>query len=113
MAVRPERRFQSIEQMRIALESPLEEDVERTVKLELPLRLEIHRGGESRIQQSASQFLNHHHRFPLSASWAKWHWGIGILMAAATWGGIAYWLTGPSVPHPVSSIAPQVIRQTD
>ncbi|HRF43182.1 MAG TPA: bifunctional serine/threonine-protein kinase/formylglycine-generating enzyme family protein [Candidatus Competibacteraceae bacterium] len=45
IAVRPEKRFQTISQMRAALEAPLEEE-ERTVKLELPLRSEVHRSGE-------------------------------------------------------------------
>ena len=106
MAVRPERRFQSIEQMRMALESPLEEDVEHTVKLELPLRSGVHRGGE-KPHPIASEPVSEPSPISPQPFWAKWHWGIGILMMAAlVGGGIAYWLTGPSISHPVPPSIP-------
>jgi len=46
ISVRPEKRFQSIRQMRAALEAPLEDENERTIKLELPLRPELHRSDD-------------------------------------------------------------------
>ena len=46
MAVRPEKRFQSVAQMRATLNAPAEDDGDRTVKLELPPLLDLHRSGE-------------------------------------------------------------------
>ena len=46
MAVRPEKRFQSVSLMRAALNAPVETAGDRTVKLELPPRPDLHRSGE-------------------------------------------------------------------
>lgn len=46
MAIRPEKRFQTITQMREALAAPPPEDNERTVKLEVPVRADFHHSGE-------------------------------------------------------------------
>lgn len=104
MAVRPERRFQSIEQMRVALNAPLEDSGERTVKLELPLRPDLHRSGEKprpALVEPAREPLPS----PARPRWNGWRWGIGLLaILAVGGGGIAYWLTGP----PTSSNGPPV-----
>ncbi len=104
MAVRPERRFQSIEQMRVALEAQPEDSGERTVKLELPLRSDLHRsGGKPRpaiVEPDPKQPPAHPPR-------ARWRWGIGILtIVAAVGGGVAYWLTGPPAPGNSTSKPP-------
>ena len=46
MAVRPEKRFQSIAQMQSALNAPDEDEGDRTVKWELPSHLDLHRSAE-------------------------------------------------------------------
>ncbi len=106
MAVRPERRFQSIEQMRVALEAPLEDSGERTVKLELPLRPDLHRSGE-KPRPALVEPAREPSPPPVWPRWKGWRWGIGILaIFAVVGGGIAYWLTGPPTPSNGSSIEP-------
>ena len=78
MAVRPERRFQSIEQMRVALNVPLEDSGERTVKLELPLRPDLHRSGE-KPRPALVEPAREPSPPPARPRWKAWRWGIGIL----------------------------------
>ena len=87
MAVRPEKRFQSTSQMRAALESPPEEDEERTIKMEKP-RLVV------------TEQLTRRQPAPAKARWPSWLWGGGGLAAAAVLaGGIAFWLKPASPPE--------------
>ena len=88
MAVRPEKRFQTVAQMRLALEARIDDDGERTVKLELPLRSDLHRSGQKPnpaiIVQPAKE--------PLKSQRLDWRWGIGILAVLTVAGiGAAIW----------------------
>ena len=97
MAVRPERRFQSIEQMKVALEAPLEDSGERTVKLELPLRPDLHRSGEK--PRPAPVTPAREQSSPVRARRWQWRWGNrNSTVLVVVGGGIAYWLTGPPTP---------------
>jgi formylglycine-generating enzyme required for sulfatase activity len=120
MAVRPEKRFQSISQMRTALEAPppITEDVERTVKLELPLRSDLHRSGEKPRLAAVGELMR---RSPLpisppSSSWRlrsapRWAMGGGlVLMVALAVGGIVFWMTRDSTPANEPSPEPTVSR---
>ncbi|MCP5158779.1 MAG: SUMF1/EgtB/PvdO family nonheme iron enzyme [Gammaproteobacteria bacterium] len=101
IAVRPEKRFQSIAQMRAALEAPPEEqEDERTVKLELPLRSDLHRSGEKpglAIGEPARQ--------PSSAlspegnrRWRVIGGGLALLALIAV--GVGLWIRQPEPPGP-------------
>jgi formylglycine-generating enzyme required for sulfatase activity len=88
MAVRPEKRFQTVAQMRLALEARIDDDGERTVKLELPLRSDLHRSGQKPnpaiIVQPAKE--------PLKSQRLDWRWGVGILAVLTVAGiGAAIW----------------------
>jgi formylglycine-generating enzyme required for sulfatase activity len=108
MAVRPEKRFQTISQMRAALEAPLEEEDERTVKLELPLRSELHRSGEKprpAIDESIRQ------AFPASAlpqpggrRWKTLTAGLGLAVVIAM--GVGFWIM--RTPTPATTEQPPI-----
>ncbi|HRD48947.1 MAG: SUMF1/EgtB/PvdO family nonheme iron enzyme [Candidatus Competibacter sp.] len=88
MAVRPEKRFQTVAQMRTALEARADDDDgERTVKLELPLRSDLHRSGE-KLRLSIAESPKE----PPKSRRLNWRWGVGILAAlAVAGGGVAIW----------------------
>ena len=87
MAVRPEKRFQTVAQMRTALEARMDDDGERTVKLELPLRSDLHRSGEK-----PRLVIVDPPKTPLKSRRLDWRWGVGILaVLAIAGGGIAIW----------------------
>lgn len=101
MAIRPEKRFQTIANMRAALEVP-PEDNERTVKLELPFRPELHRSAEKShpvVVESVPEPLEsvETKRKPL---WLDWRWGAGLLMIAAIMAGIKIFSPSPSPVPP-------------
>jgi formylglycine-generating enzyme required for sulfatase activity len=102
IAVRPEKRFQTISQMRAMLEAPLEEDEECTVKLELPLRSELHRGGEkprSAIDESGPRPSP----MPVSPGGGGKRWlaigGLALVTVMIVIGG-GLWLTRTPTPSP-------------
>jgi len=114
IAVRPEKRFQTIGQMRAALEAPLGDEEERTVKLELPLRPDTHRSGEKHqlvidepIQQPASASV------PPGPGGSRWKiimlvLGVVVVMAAAGIGGwrlLQVEQPQPTEPRPPESVA--------
>jgi formylglycine-generating enzyme required for sulfatase activity len=119
IAVRPEKRFQSISQMRTALEAPppITEDVERTVKLELPLRSDLHRSGEKPRLAAVGELMRSPPPIsPPSSSWRlrsapRWALVGGLaLMAALAVGGIVFWMTRDSTPTNGPSPEPTVSR---
>lgn len=119
IAVRPEKRFQSISQMRTALEAPppITEDVERTVKLELPLRSDLHRSGEKPRLAAVGELMRSPPPIsPPSSSWRlrsapRWALVGGLaLMAALAVGGIVFWMTRDSTPANGPSPGPTVSR---
>lgn len=119
IAVRPEKRFQSISQMRTALEAPppITEDVERTVKLELPLRSDLHRSGEKPRLAAVGELMRSPPPIsPPSSSWRlrsapRWALVGGLaLMAALAVGGIVFWMTWDSTPANKPSPEPTVSR---
>jgi formylglycine-generating enzyme required for sulfatase activity len=90
--------------MRVALNAPLEDSGERTVKLELPLRPDLHRSGE-KPRPALVEPAREPSPSPARPRWNGWRWGIGLLaILAVGGGGIAYWWTGP----PTSSNGPPV-----
>lgn len=119
IAVRPEKRFQSISQMRTALEAPppITEDVERTVKLELPLRSDLHRSGEKPRLAAVGELMRSPPPIsPPSSSWRlrsapRWALVGGLaLMAALAVGGIVFWMTRDSTPTNGPSPGPTLSR---
>lgn len=119
IAVRPEKRFQSISQMRTALEAPppITEDVERTVKLELPLRSDLHRSGEKPRLAAVGELMRSPPPIsPPSSSWRlrsapRWALVGGLaLMAALAVGGIVFWMTRDSTPANGPSPGPTLSR---
>jgi formylglycine-generating enzyme required for sulfatase activity len=105
MAVRPEKRFQSIAQIQAALNAPPEDDADRTVKLELPPRPDLHRGGEKSqlLLEAEPPEQPPKTPFTLNPRGLDWRWRAVILaVVAIVAGGIAAWMTkGPSPPAPV------------
>ncbi len=91
MAVRPNERFQTVAQMRTALAVRVEDESERTVKLDTSsLRSELHRSGEkSRLPMSDSRPPKKEP--PPPRRW-DWRWGAGIVaLVMMTGGGIVAW----------------------
>ena len=99
MAVRPERRFQTIAQMRAAFQEPLTDGDERTVKLELPLRSDLHRSGEKPRLAAVGELIQEPRPTPVPSliERLKPHGPlIGALMLAALLiAGLALWWTSP------------------
>ena len=110
MAVRPEKRFQSINQMRAALEAPppVVEDDERTVKLELPLRSELHRSGEKPRMAAVGELMQNPPKVPPPSPRRPVPRGVMIgglaLAAALAAGGIGVWMT--QAPSPANGLSP-------
>ncbi len=108
MAIRPEKRFQSIAQMRAALDAPPPGDDERTVKLELPLRQDVHRGGEKPRPAGVEPVQERQPEPPGTPEkpwWLDWRWGAGLLVLAAVVAGITLI---PSSPPPAPPVQPVV-----
>ena len=116
MAVRPEKRFQSIAQMRTALEAPIaEDDSERTVKLDLSLRSELHRSGE-RPRPPLGPSVNPPPVSTPTTPTPRRAWILATALAAGLLGvgGGAWWWWGaapepapPKLPEPVEKPAPK------
>jgi len=101
IAVRPEKRFQSIAEMREALNAPdqpspppppppvqpPEDEGDRTVKLELPLRPDLHRSGERPRLVIPEPLRELQPPRPVKLRRFDWRWGIGVLAAAAVLAG--------------------------
>jgi formylglycine-generating enzyme required for sulfatase activity len=116
MAVRPEKRFQSIAQMREALTAPDEDEGDRTVKWELPSHLDLHHSGE-RPRLPMVEPLREPPKPPSLAKprWLDWRWGAGILavIVALAGGGeiVRRFIVNPSddsstQPEPIESSPP-------
>ncbi len=84
MAVRPEKRFQTIAQMRAALEAHPEEDEGATVKLELPLRPDLHRSGQ-KPRLVGVEPVREPPQSPPSPKprWLDWRWVAGVVGVVA------------------------------
>ncbi len=114
MAVRPEKRFQTIAQMRNALNAVAEDNGDRTVKLELPPRPDLHRGGERPPLEVLEPAPGHPPESPESTKrpwWLDWRWVGGLLAIVAAVAGIAIFTpSSPPVPPvgPVTSESPVV-----
>ncbi len=118
MAVRPEKRFQSISQMRAALEAPVDE-TESTIKLELPLRSDLHRSGEKPQMAAVGELL----QIPADAApppsvphqsiprWAIMG-GSVLLVGALAAGAIALWKAQapPAEDGPPPVVAPTISK---
>ena len=110
MAVRPEKRFQSIAQMRAALEPPPDDDDDRTVKLELPLRPDLYRGGE-RLRLPIVEPTPEPPKPeppPPKPRWWNWRWLLGLVVALALAGGATVWLMQP--PTPSQPVEPKPVE---
>ncbi len=103
MAVRPEKRFQTVAQMRAAFEEPLANDDERTVKLELPLRPELHRSGE-KPRPAAGELTHESHKASTPSLFQRLgqHWRMmsGLTLAVLVAGGIVIWMMQAPVEQP-------------
>ncbi len=91
MAVRPERRFQSIAQMQEALNAPAEDEGDRTVKLELPLlRPDLYRGSEKPrlvITEPPKDPPKPASPAKPKPRWLDWRRGAGVLAVVAVLAG--------------------------
>jgi formylglycine-generating enzyme required for sulfatase activity len=116
MAVRPEKRFQTIAQMRAALEAPPEpvrpeREEDRTIKLELPMRPDLHRSGE-RPRPVLIEPVRESPKHPLSPMkpkprWRDWRWGVGaVAVVAVLAGGSAAWIMRTPTPPTVTPAQP-------
>lgn len=107
IAVRPEKRFQTIVQMRAAFEEPLADDDERTVKLELPLRADLHRSGEKPRLAAEGELIEAPPKAPFLSLFRRlgprWRMMSGLALAVLVAGGMGVWMmrTPPSpTPQP-------------
>ena len=116
MAVRPEKRFQSIAQMQSALNAPDEDEGDRTVKWELPSHLDLHRSAE-RPHLAVVEPPREPPKPPSPAKprWLDWRWGAGILavIVALAGGGeiVRRFIVNPpddssTQPEPIESSPP-------
>ena len=104
MAVRPEKRFQTVAQMRAAFEEPLANDDERTVKLELPLRPELHRSGEKPRLAAVGELIHASRKASPPSLFQRLgqHWRMmsGLALAVLVAGGIVIWIMQAPVEQP-------------
>jgi formylglycine-generating enzyme required for sulfatase activity len=93
MAVRPEKRFQTVAQMRVALEAPPDDHGEHTVKLEKPLlRSDPHRSGVKPPLESSAPARKE----DAPSARKPWLWIAGLLATiVAVAGGVAVWKVWP------------------
>ena len=114
IAVRPEKRFQSISQMREALNAPpmVDDDDERTVKLELPLRPDQHRSGEKPRPAAVGELFQAPPRVapPSQKSGLPWKLLGGLALTVALVAvGIGIWMAlPPPSPNEPPTVAPPV-----
>ena len=107
MAVRPEKRFQTIEQMRSALAAPAEDEGDHTVQWEAP-RLEALRGDE-KPRPVIEEPVPPPPPQPIAGSrkmrWLNWRWAAGALGLAALAVAIATFIKTPSAPPGPPTVA--------
>jgi formylglycine-generating enzyme required for sulfatase activity len=113
MAVRPEKRFQTIAQMRAAFEEPLAEEDERTVKLELPLRSDLHRSGEkprlAAVGELIREPLKAHPPSPSRRLGQRWAIIGGLALVVMVAGGVGIWMAqAPSSSNGQPPVKPPV-----
>ena len=112
MAVRPEKRFQSIAKMQEVLTAPDEDEGDRTVKLELPSHLDLHRGGE-RSQLVVTEPPREQPPEPAGPSktpWFNWRRGAGIVAVIAVLVGgeeiVRRFIIAPPAPTRTEPVKP-------
>ncbi len=123
MAVRPEKRFQTVAQMRLALSAPVEDDGDHTVQWELPPRPDLHRSGE-RPHLGGGAPPPQPKPTPASAApsaapggstglqWLDWRWPVGALVIATLVGGGLFFSRTPTpTPTPPSPPAQAATQQ--
>ncbi len=109
MAIRPEKRFQTITQMREALAAPPPEDNERTVKLEVPVRADFHHSGEKPWPANVEPppaFQPEPATPAQKPWWLNWRWGAGLLALLVIVTGIAKLSSCAPAPAPAPAPPP-------
>jgi formylglycine-generating enzyme required for sulfatase activity len=86
MAIRPEKRFQTIARMRASLEAPPPGDEELTIKLPLPVRPDVHPGGDKPRSITGAEpapASPEPVKPPVKPRWLDWRWAGGLLALVA------------------------------